>query len=233
MRILIDVNHPAHVHYFRNFYAIMMGKGHEVLFVSRNKEIEHRLLTFYGIPFLDRGKGNYGKIGKVIYLIFANFSLIRFAKKFKPVLFLNFLHPNPSQVAGLLGDLLITCPNQHAPPHYRLTLPFAKKVFTPSCYRIDLGSVQVRFRGYMELAYLHPNYFKPSNEIFPILGRMRNTSLSGFSLWLPPVILDIWGSGWKTKKEQCRKCLNLLEFSFLLKKNYLITSSCAKLLSGP
>jgi predicted glycosyltransferase len=26
MRILIDINHPAHVHYFRNFIKIMVKK---------------------------------------------------------------------------------------------------------------------------------------------------------------------------------------------------------------
>ena len=29
MKILIDMNHPAHVHYFRNFIKLMEAKGHE------------------------------------------------------------------------------------------------------------------------------------------------------------------------------------------------------------
>ncbi|WP_317174575.1 DUF354 domain-containing protein [Aquiflexum lacus] len=56
MKILIDINHSAHVHYFRNFYKIMSKKCHKNLFVLRNKEIEHRLLSSYGIPFKDKGK---------------------------------------------------------------------------------------------------------------------------------------------------------------------------------
>lgn len=170
MRILIDINHPAHVHYFRNFYSIMVEMGHKVLFVSRNKEIEHRLLNLYKIPFQDRGKGKDGKIGKFIYLVYANYKLYRLAKKFKPDLFLNFLHPYPSQVAKFLGKpSLVFSDTEHASLHHRLTVPFATKVFTPSCYRIDLGSKHVRFQGYMELSYLHPNYFTPNKEILKIL----------------------------------------------------------------
>src|SRR5690606_4988102 len=59
---------------------------------------------------------------------------------------------------------------EHARLHHKLTLPFATRVFTPSCYRIDLGAKQVRFNSYMELSYLHPNYFKPDMDVLKLLG---------------------------------------------------------------
>ena len=115
MRILIDINHPAHVHYFRNFYHIMIKKGHKIKVVSRNKEIEHKLLDSYGIPFLNRGKGKDGKIGKFVYLLYANVTLFKIAKKFKPDIFLNFLHPYPSQVARFLNKpSLVFSDTEHA-----------------------------------------------------------------------------------------------------------------------
>lgn len=170
MRILIDINHPAHVHYFRNFYKIMTAKGHSILFVSRNKEIEHQLLNYYNIPFISRGKGQEGKIGKFTYLLYANFKLLRIALKFKPDVFLNFLHPYPSQVAKILGKpSLVFSDTEHAKLHHQLTVPFATKIFTPACYRTDLGPKQVRFNGFMELSYLHPNYFKPDRKVLDIL----------------------------------------------------------------
>lgn len=175
MKILIDINHPAHVHYFRNFYKIMLEKGHELLFVARNKEIEHRLLESYGIPFVNRGKGKDGKLGKFVYLIYADYVLWKLSKKFKPDVFLNFLHPYPSQVAKLMGKpSLVFSDTEHAALHHKLTVPFASKIFTPSCYRSDLGPKQVRFEGYMELSYLHPNYFTPNPEILSYLGVAEN-----------------------------------------------------------
>ena len=55
MNILIDIGHPAHVHYFRNFIKIMENKGHKFLIISRNKEMEQYLLNIYKIPYIDRG----------------------------------------------------------------------------------------------------------------------------------------------------------------------------------
>ena len=171
MRILIDINHPAHVHYFRNFSRIMTSKGHDILFVSRNKEMEHSLLNLYGLKYISRGRGRSGRIGKFLYLIYADYKLLRIARAFKADLFLNFLHPYPSQVAKLLGKVsLVFSDTEHASLHHRLTVPFATKIFTPACYRIDLGEKQIRFNGYMELAYLHPNYFTPNPDVLQLLN---------------------------------------------------------------
>lgn len=171
MRILIDINHPSHVHYFRNFYKFMVDRGHNVYCVSRNKEIEHKLLHLYNIPFLDRGKGKYGKLGKFLYMIYADFKLFKVARKLKIDLFLNFLHPYPSQVAKILHKTsLVFSDTEHAKLHHKLTVPYVTKIFTPDCYKIDLGEKHIRFQGYMELAYLHPNYYKPDPSIVKILG---------------------------------------------------------------
>lgn len=170
MRILIDINHPAHVHYFRNFYKIMVAQGNEILVVSRNKEIEHRLLSSYNIPYVSRGKGKSGKLSKLLYMIYADVKIWILALKFKPDIFLNFLHPYPSHVARLLGKpSLVFSDTEHARLHHRLTVPFATKILTPSCYLSDLGAKQVRFNGYMEISYLHPKYFTPDPSILEIL----------------------------------------------------------------
>src|SRR5688572_15149572 len=147
MRILIDINHPAHVHYFRNFYKVMTANGHEILVVSRNKEIEHDLLQLYNIPFVNRGKGRAGKYSKLFYLLYADLNVFSLSFRFTPDVFFNFLHPYPSHVARVLGKVsLVFSDTEHAKLHHRLTVPFATKVLTPSCYRIELGKKHVRFR---------------------------------------------------------------------------------------
>lgn len=171
MKILIDINHPAHVHYFRNFSKIMSENGHQITFVSRDKEMAHHLLKLYNINFINRGKGNDSKLGKFLYLIYADYKLLKISNRVKPDLFLNFLHPYPSHVARILGKpSLVFSDTEHAHLHHKLTVPFATKVYTPSCYTIDLGKKHERFNGYMELAYLHPAYFTPNPDITKILG---------------------------------------------------------------
>ena len=149
----------------------MIDRGHNVYCVSRNKEIEHRLLNLYNIPFMDRGKGKNGRVGKFFYMIYADFKLLNIARRLKINLFLNFLHPYPSQVARILQKTsLVFSDTEFARLHHKLTVPFATKIFTPHCYKIDLGKKHVRFNGYMELAYLHPNYFKPEPSVLKSLG---------------------------------------------------------------
>ena len=48
MRILIDIGHPAHVHYFKNFIWQMQKKGHEFMITARDKEVALNLLDKYG-----------------------------------------------------------------------------------------------------------------------------------------------------------------------------------------
>ena len=57
MKILIDLGHPAHIHYFRNFMKIMQAKGHEFAFVARDKEVLQTLLLNYNIKYTSRGRG--------------------------------------------------------------------------------------------------------------------------------------------------------------------------------
>lgn len=44
-------------------------------------------------------------------------------------------------------------------------LPFVAAVCTPSCFKGNLGKKQIRYNGYHELAYLHPNNFIPNPDV--------------------------------------------------------------------
>ena len=50
MRILIDILHPAHVHFFRNFYDEMADRGHELCITARDKDRSVDLLEQFGLP---------------------------------------------------------------------------------------------------------------------------------------------------------------------------------------
>jgi putative mRNA 3-end processing factor len=58
MRIVVDINHPGHVHYFKNFVRDVRKHGHEVLVTASEKEITFRLLREYGLDFVPLG--SYG-----------------------------------------------------------------------------------------------------------------------------------------------------------------------------
>ena len=185
IKILVDIGHPAHVHYFKNFIKIMEHKGHQFLIISRNKEIEHYLLNQYDIPFVDRGKGQKSLIGKTAYCFKAVYLIFKNAKIFKPDVMLSFGSPYAAIASKFIGKPHIAFTDtEHGKLSHFLTDPFSKWILTPSCYTRSLGGKQVHFNGYMELCYLHPNYFTHDASIFDILGVGKEEKYNHFALCL-------------------------------------------------
>lgn len=48
--------------------------------------------------------------------------------------------------------------------------PFTEVVLSPQCLELDLGKKHIKYKGYYELAYLHPKYFQPEKTILDMLG---------------------------------------------------------------
>jgi len=86
MRVLVDIAHPAHLHYFRNFTRLFEEAGHEVLFTLRDKGIIKALAASYGLNYVVRSReGN----SKPVYAINAIKNIYRAAKEFRPDFFVD------------------------------------------------------------------------------------------------------------------------------------------------
>jgi len=176
MRILIDIGHPAHVHYFRNFIKIMEGKGHEFFISARDKDVTHYLLDHFQIKYTSRGKGRDNMVGKIIYIFTANYKLFKLAKKFKPDLFLSFGSPYAAHISTLLGKPHIAFDDtEHAQFEHLLYVPFTKCILTPDSFKKDFGEKQIRFAGSMDMAYLHLKYFKSNVQYLDKLQLKNKT----------------------------------------------------------
>ncbi len=171
MKILIDINHPAHVHYAKNIIKKLIENRNEVLVVSRDRSPNFELLKAEGIPFIDRGEGSNSFFGKAIYLFRGIYRLFNVARKFDPDLFLCFMSPYAPQVSKLFRKpCIIMDDTEHAKLHDKFTYPFCNTIITPKCFYRDLGDKQIRIDSFLELNYLHPNHFKPDDKIFDFLG---------------------------------------------------------------
>jgi uncharacterized protein len=53
---------------------------------------------------------------------------------------------------------------------FKLYLPFVDAIITPESFRDDLGKKQIRVNSFKELAYLHPNCYRPDESIKGLLG---------------------------------------------------------------
>jgi uncharacterized protein len=175
LRIFIDIGHPAHVHYFRTLIELMQQKGHEFFISARDKEVSQILLERYNIPYFNRGKGSANLLGKAAYALKADQLLYKKAKSFKPDLFLSFASPYAAHVAKILGKPHIAFTDTESARLGILSFaPFTDCIVTPASFQNDFGSRHIRFKGFMELCYLHPNCFSPDKSILDDAGVTDN-----------------------------------------------------------
>lgn len=171
MRILVDIGHPAHIHYFKHAIRILKKKGHEFLITTRDKEIALDLLKSYDLDYICTGKNKPGALNKIRSMIENNKVIYRAAKKFQPDLFFSFYSPFAAQVGWWMKKPVIGfADTEFAKLSIKLTRPFTNYSFTPACFSTDLGKNHFRFNGYMETFYLHPVYFKPDEAVIRRIG---------------------------------------------------------------
>jgi len=166
MRILIDILHPAHVHFFRNFIREAKSHGHSICVTARDKEMTLELLRTYQIEHLVLTRQAKGSIGLAFELIKHSFLVWRVARKFQPDLMIGIMAPCIA-IAGLAlkTKVIAVYDNESAKLTNRVVYRLVDAYITPVAFTQHLGPKQVRYSGYHELAYLHPNYFAPNVEL--------------------------------------------------------------------
>lgn len=171
MRILVDVGHPAHVHYFKHFMWEMTRRGHACLVTARDRGEIFALLDSYGFDYVSRGRGGMTLAGRMLYLLRGDWAVLKAARRFNPDIFVSFGSMYAAQVSTLMRKPHLAFDDtEFSRLEYRLYAPFSDVVFTPYCFRRNLGEKQLRFDGFMELCYLHPNRFSPQPAVLEELG---------------------------------------------------------------
>ena len=174
MRILIDIGHPGHVHLFAKFSEKMINAGHDVLFTYRQKEFEKELLDNYGFRSIAFGKHYNTKPGKIWGLFKFNFLMLVQILRFNPQIIMSHGSIYAAQMAWLTRHKHISLEDSGNMEQIRLYLPFTRHVLTPDVLTEDLGKKQIRYKGYHELAYLHPNVYEQKLNIKQQLGLSVN-----------------------------------------------------------
>lgn len=171
MKIVVDINHPAHVHYFKNFIWEMEKKGHETLITVSDKDIARQLLDCYGFEYKLLGSYGKGIVKKAVNVPILDLHMLKAVRKFNPDLFIGFCSFRGAHASKLMRKKSIAVDDtEHAGLQRKLYFPFVDKVLTPECFKKDLGEKQTRFKGTTDLLYLHPNRFTPNPAVLTELG---------------------------------------------------------------
>lgn len=162
MRILVDILHPAHVHFFRHLLAEMAGRGHEIGVTARAKEMTTDLLERYGIEHTVLSRQARRKVGLGIELLARTARLVWAARRFRPHVLTGIMGPSIAPAGRLLGvPAVVFYDTEHARQTNLFVYRLAHTVCTPDCYEGRVPGRHVTYRGYHELAYLHPRRFTP------------------------------------------------------------------------
>lgn len=176
MKVLFDMGHPADVHLFKYTIRNLEKDHHEIKICVREREnIVRKLLDLHGFYYENLEMNAHGLLSKAITMFKNDYKLIKISKKFNPDIYVSLASPYSAQVSKLLGHHSITFTDSEPTGlTLALTMSFTDVIITPNGFMRDLGEKQIRINGYKELAYLHPNWFKPKSDILEVLGLAKN-----------------------------------------------------------
>lgn len=173
MRILIDIGHPAHVHYYRNFAREFSERGHTVFWTVRNIPMAKRLLDSYHFEYLVFPRKSDRLLGKLWKQLLYDIQLLRFCSKHKIGIAVgtSATIAQVSRISGLRSIVFDDDDDEVQPLVTRYVNPFASSLLSPDVLR---GKRKRRdtiyYPGYHELAYLHPNRFQPDTSVLSEVG---------------------------------------------------------------
>ncbi|MFC4249418.1 DUF354 domain-containing protein [Natribaculum luteum] len=164
MRVIVTIQHPAHVHFYRNAIDILEDRGHDVFVFARENDLAVPLLREYGIPHevLAGPQDSLLELAKVQATY--EYRLFRRAREIDPDVMTAIGGVAVSHVAPLVGARSVVFVDNEGITSHRITTPFAHVVCTPARFGDHYGDKHVRYEGYQELAYLHPDRFDPSPD---------------------------------------------------------------------
>lgn len=174
-RILVGMHHPKHYWMFK--YLIREGKkkGWEFDILISKKEVLEDLLKAEGVKYEVIGKNQPTLSGKLIELIGYIHHTYKCSRKFKPDVYLGPALPHFGLVSALRRrPYFILEDTEHVSLLHKVTIPFCTAVITPNCFKKYLGKKHKQVNAYLELAYLHPHYFKPNPSVLKELGLKKN-----------------------------------------------------------
>ncbi|HVL10649.1 MAG TPA: DUF354 domain-containing protein [Burkholderiaceae bacterium] len=166
-RILVDVCHPAHAHFFRVPIRLWTEQGHHVSVTSRNKDVAIEILDSLGIPHRSLGEAAGTPLGLAVELVRRNLLLTQHIRRTKADIAVALGGTFAAQSAFVSRiPSVVFYDTEMASMQNRITYPLATRVVVPNCYDgwTPHGKT-IRYPGYHELSYLDPRWFAPDRAI--------------------------------------------------------------------
>ncbi len=168
MKVLFDINHPAHVHFFKDTIRRMQREQNQYIITASPKEHVTSLLDSLSFTYeLIDSQHKKSAASMFRRLVRHDRNLIQATRRHSPDVLTAVGGTFASHAAWYLGlPSVVFYDTSEATLQNLLTYPLASRVVVPECY--DGWSPKkrtYRYYGCHELAYLAPKNFVPSEDI--------------------------------------------------------------------
>jgi len=172
--IVFIINTPGQAYTWRNLINEFLNNKFQVRILVRDFGVTKNVLTSFGFEYIPFNV-KYSKATRYLGAINHINAVYR-----------NTVGLNATAIIGFGVDAAITAvrlkipcfiftDGDQTPIQNTLVHLFSNVVFTPECFKKNLGKKQIRIKGYKELAYLHPSRFTPDPNIFDELNIKPDT----------------------------------------------------------
>lgn len=170
MKPLFYLIHPAHYHLFKNVINRLNDEGYSTTVLIKKKDILEELLKNDNVKYfniLPEGRKN-SKLQIALGLFKQDFRLLTFCLKNRSSLLIG-TSVSIAHIGWLLRipSFIVNEDDANVVPLFsKLGYPFATKIISPDvCNNGKWGYKTIKYNSYHELAYLHPENFKPQKSI--------------------------------------------------------------------
>lgn len=176
MKVGIFISTPAQVHFYKNIIKKLENDGNDVFVVARGYGDTIDLLNEMKIPYFTFSHVPNSKSGKILSVPGDVLRAYRFLKDNRVSVVTGYGIYN-ALASRLLGatDVIFNDSEPMANSfsydiQVRLCMLLTNAMISPSSFRQSLGRKHIKVDSYKEMAYLHPNYYRPDDSIYRLLG---------------------------------------------------------------
>ena len=166
---------PAQVHFYRNIANELLKRDSNVWVLARDYGETIEILNELGMEYYVFSKPPTGA-KRILTLPFDVLHAVKWLRKKCGIDLITGFEIYGAYTSFLLRAPYVQFydsePNIHKllSLQFKLMMPFTDVLLTPESFQSDLGDKHVRVASYKELAYLHPNYFKPREDVLELMG---------------------------------------------------------------
>lgn len=172
-KYLLEINHPGQVYLFKNIYKKLCANGNQVTVTTKeNPSIEY-LLNFFNIPYIIIGKKKNSIIGKGFNQLIHDLNALKLYRHYKfDIGFGTSVTNDHTAALSKMKSIHFSDDDMDLLSFVkRYSYPFSDTIISPSSLSYSkFKNKVVTYQGTHELAYLHPNYFKPDPGVLKHVG---------------------------------------------------------------